>query len=184
MDEKKSEINQDTSRFLTFFIDDECYGLNIAHVKEIIASMNITNVPKTPDYIKGVINLRGTVIPIVDVRLKFGMAEREYDINTAIVINEIDNANLDSKKVAIFGTGDQCSFPDSFVDSIGIIYEVLEKKACKVIGYVSTDGYDFTESKAVRDNRFVGLPIDEDNDPNKTDERIKTWTDSLISSFN
>lgn len=99
-------------------------------------------------------------------------------------INEIDNANLDSKKVAIFGTGDQCSFPDSFVDSIGIIYEVLEKKACKVIGYVSTDGYDFTESKAVRDNRFVGLPIDEDNDPDKTDSRIKTWTDSLISSFN
>lgn len=94
MDEKKSEINQDTSRFLTFFIDNECYGLNIAHVKEIIASMNITNVPKTPDYIKGVINLRGTVIPIVDVRLKFGMAEREYDINTAIVINEIDNVSI------------------------------------------------------------------------------------------
>lgn len=94
MDEKKSEINQDTSRFLTFFIDDECYGLNISNVKEIIASMNITNVPKTPNYIKGVINLRGTVIPIVDVRLKFGMAEREYDINTAIVINEIDNVSI------------------------------------------------------------------------------------------
>lgn len=94
MDEKKSEMNHDTSRFLTFFIDDECYGLDIANVKEIIASMNITNVPKTPNYIKGVINLRGTVIPIVDVRLKFGMEEREYDINTAIVINEIDNVSI------------------------------------------------------------------------------------------
>lgn len=94
MGDKKAEINHDTSRFLTFFIDDECYGLNISNVKEIIASMNITNVPKTPDYIKGVINLRGTVIPIVDVRLKFGMDERAYDINTAIVINEIDNVSI------------------------------------------------------------------------------------------
>jgi len=94
MGKEKSEINNDTSRFLTFYIDDECYGLNISNVKEIIASMNITNVPKTPNYIKGVINLRGTVIPIVDVRLKFGMPEREYDINTAIVINEIDNVSI------------------------------------------------------------------------------------------
>jgi purine-binding chemotaxis protein CheW len=89
-----SELNNDVTRFLTFFIEDECYGLNISNVKEIIASMNITNVPKTPNYIKGVINLRGTVIPIVDVRLKFGMAEREYDINTAIIINEIDKVSI------------------------------------------------------------------------------------------
>ena len=60
----------------------------------IIASMNITSVPKTPSYIKGVINLRGTVIPIIDVRLKFGMTERAYDINTAIIINEIDNVSI------------------------------------------------------------------------------------------
>lgn len=91
MSTENTEHKQETSRYLTFFIDNECYGLNISNVKEIIASMNITSVPKTPDYIKGVINLRGTVIPIVDVRLKFGMQEREYDINTAIVINEIDN---------------------------------------------------------------------------------------------
>ena len=94
MNTKKTELNNDISRFLTFFIDNECYGLNISNVKEIIASMNITRVPKTPKYIKGVINLRGTVIPIVDVRLKFGMTEREYDINTAIIINKIDNVSI------------------------------------------------------------------------------------------
>ena len=94
MSTQKEELNNDISRFLTFFIDDECYGLNISNVKEIIASMNITNVPKTPAYIKGVINLRGTVIPIIDVRLKFGMDEREYDMNTAIIINEIDGVSI------------------------------------------------------------------------------------------
>ena len=94
MSNEKIELNHDISRFLTFFIDNECYGLNISNVKEIIASMNITSVPKTPSYIKGVINLRGTVIPIIDVRLKFGMTERAYDINTAIIINEIDNVSI------------------------------------------------------------------------------------------
>ncbi len=91
---EKTELNNDISRFLTFYINNECYGLNISNVKEIIASMNITHVPKTPKYIKGVINLRGTVIPIVDVRLKFAMKERAYDINTAIIINEIDNVSI------------------------------------------------------------------------------------------
>lgn len=75
-------------------MDEEQYGLNITNVKEIIASMNITNVPKTPDYIKGVINLRGAVIPVIDVRIKFGMEEKEHDVNTAIIINVIDNVSI------------------------------------------------------------------------------------------
>mgnify|MGYP001460010113 CR=1 FL=1 len=92
--EKKQELNHNTSRYLTFFVDDEQYGLNIVNVKEIIASMNITNVPKTPDYIKGVINLRGAVIPVIDVRLKFGLAEKKHDVNTAIIINVIDSVSI------------------------------------------------------------------------------------------
>ena len=94
MNKENKSIKQDSSRFLTFFIEQEQYGLNISNVKEIIASMNITNVPKTPNFIKGVINLRGAVIPVVDVRLKFGLQEREYDVNTAIIINEIDEASI------------------------------------------------------------------------------------------
>lgn len=92
MSREDSNTKKESSRFLTFFINEEQYGLNISNVKEIIASMNITNVPKTPDFIKGVINLRGAVIPVVDIRLKFGLDEKEYDINTAIIINEIDSA--------------------------------------------------------------------------------------------
>lgn len=112
----------------------------------------------------------------------WGIGDLQDDF--ADFIDEIEAANLDSSKVAIFGTGDQCSFPDSFVDSIGIIYDMLDNKACEIIGSVSTEGYNFIDSKAVRDGEFVGLPIDEDNDPDKTDERIKIWTDSLISNFN
>jgi purine-binding chemotaxis protein CheW len=93
-EEPKKATDNSISRYLTFFVDEEQYGLNIANVKEIIASMNITSVPKTPPYIKGVINLRGAVIPVIDVRIKFGLKEKEHDVNTAIIINVIDNVSI------------------------------------------------------------------------------------------
>lgn len=88
-----SEIKS-TSRFLTFFIDEEQYGLDISRIKEIIALMNITNIPKTPDFVKGVINLRGSIIPVIDIRLKFGMESKDETLETAIVIYEIDNISI------------------------------------------------------------------------------------------
>ncbi len=88
------ETQNGIQRYLTFFVENEQYGLNIRNVKEIIASMNITAVPKTPPYIKGVINLRGAVIPVIDVRLKFGLEEKPHDVNTAIIINVVDNVSI------------------------------------------------------------------------------------------
>src|SRR4051812_8381079 len=63
-------------KYLTFLIGDECYGLDIRHVTEIIGMQKITSVPDVPDYLKGVINLRGKVIPVMDVRLRFSMPAR------------------------------------------------------------------------------------------------------------
>ncbi len=82
------------NRYLTFFVDDEQYGLDISRIKEIIAPIDITHIPKTPDFVKGVINLRGSIIPVVDVRLKFDMEEREMDVNTAIIIYEVDKVSI------------------------------------------------------------------------------------------
>jgi purine-binding chemotaxis protein CheW len=76
----------DTNKYLTFQLNKEIYGLEILKVREIIGMMEVTAVPKTPDFIKGVINLRGTVIPIVDLRLKFDMEETEYDEQTCIIV--------------------------------------------------------------------------------------------------
>lgn len=94
MNKPAQETTNGIQRYLTFFIEQEQYGLNIRNVKEIIASMNITPVPKTPPYIKGVINLRGAVIPVIDVRLKFGLQEKPHDVNTAIIINVVDNVSI------------------------------------------------------------------------------------------
>jgi purine-binding chemotaxis protein CheW len=76
-------------KYLTFSLAGEEYGIGILKVKEIIGLMTITPVPKTPDHIKGVINLRGKVIPVVDLRLKFGMASAESTERTCIIVTEI-----------------------------------------------------------------------------------------------
>ncbi len=77
------------NKFLTLLLGNETYGIPILKVKEIIGMMTITHVPKMPDYLKGVINLRGKIIPVIDLRLKFGMADRDYDDRTCIVVTEI-----------------------------------------------------------------------------------------------
>ena len=76
-------------KYLTFVLDEEDYGISILKVKEIIGMMPITPVPRTPVFVKGVINLRGKVIPVVDLRLKFGMEEIDYTERTCIIVVEI-----------------------------------------------------------------------------------------------
>lgn len=78
-------------KYLTFVLNHEEYGLEILKVREIIGLMEITPVPQTPAFIKGIINLRGKVIPVVDLRLKFGMPEAEYTKETCIIVVNIDN---------------------------------------------------------------------------------------------
>jgi purine-binding chemotaxis protein CheW len=75
-------------KYLTFKLANEEYGVGILKVKEIIGMMVITALPKTPDYVRGVINLRGKVVPVIDLRLKFGLIEKEYDEKTCIIVVE------------------------------------------------------------------------------------------------
>ncbi len=77
-------------KHLTFVLNKEEYGIPINRVKEIIGMMDITGIPKTPRFIKGVINLRGKIIPLMDLRLKFGMAEQEYTERTCIIVVELN----------------------------------------------------------------------------------------------
>lgn len=79
----------DDQKMLTFSLGSEGYGVSILKVKEIIGMMDITPVPKTPEFIKGVINLRGKIIPVMDLRTKFGMSEQEYDERTCVIVAEV-----------------------------------------------------------------------------------------------
>lgn len=83
-----------SNRFLTFYLEDEVYGVHISDVKEIIAMMKTTPVPKTPKFIQGVMNLRGNIIPVVDMRLKFDMPSIPPHMYTAIVIIKLDEKQI------------------------------------------------------------------------------------------
>jgi purine-binding chemotaxis protein CheW len=78
-----------TNQYLTFTLSRELFALNIASVKEVLEHTKITKVPRTPGFMKGVINLRGHAVPIVDMRLKFGMSQGEITVNTCIIIVEV-----------------------------------------------------------------------------------------------
>lgn len=80
-------------KYLTFILGDEGYGLEILKVQEIIGMQEITKIPRTPVYVKGVINLRGKVIPIIDLRSKFGMEEQELTRKTCIIVVQVERAD-------------------------------------------------------------------------------------------
>lgn len=86
IDTIKRTIKIEGGKFLTFVLDNEAYGIEILKVREIISLSNITKVPQTPTYMKGVISLRGKVIPVIDLRLKFCLPEIEYTKETCIII--------------------------------------------------------------------------------------------------
>ena len=91
-----AEQNEDTQegKFLTFVLGNEEYGIEIRNVTEIIGIQKITDLPDVPHYVKGVINLRGKVIPVVDVRIRFGLPERAYDERTCIVVVNIKDISV------------------------------------------------------------------------------------------
>lgn len=86
LDERELEEDSQKGKFLTFRIDREDYGLEIRHVTEIIGIQKITEVPDMADYVRGVINLRGKVIPVIDVRARFRLPPRDYDERTCIIV--------------------------------------------------------------------------------------------------
>ena len=79
----------ETTQYLTFKLDDEVFALDISKVREVLDFTKVTKVPRTPEFMRGVINLRGSVVPVVDLRLKFGMSQTERKVNTCIIIVEV-----------------------------------------------------------------------------------------------
>lgn len=93
MEQAISLMSDKEGKYLTFSLDKEEYGIGILKIKEIIGMMPITTVPQTPAFVKGVINLRGKVIPVIDLRLRFDMESKEYNDRTCIIVVEIEGQN-------------------------------------------------------------------------------------------
>ncbi len=96
----------------------------------------------------------------------------------------LDEIDFSGKTVAYFGVGDQLGYPDNFQDAMGILAQKIAERGGKNVGSWPTEGYEFNESKGVVNGEFVGLALDEDNQPELTEKRIKEWTAKLKTLFN
>lgn len=123
------------ARFLSFKIDNETYCMDILSVKELMGMSELTVIPQTPEYIKGVINLRGSIIPIIDLRLKFGMTFKEYSKRTSIIVVEM---NVSGEKtymgLVVDSIQEVISIPEEHISKAAYINAKIQSDFIKGIG--------------------------------------------------
>ena len=132
----------ETLQYLTFKLSDEIFALDVGKVREILEITNITKVPQTPDFMRGVINLRGSVVPVIDMRLKFGMSPTEQTVNTCIIVVEV---NMDGD-TTILG---------ALADSVQEVVE-MEPESIEAAPHIGTKlNTDFIKGMGKVDTNFV-----------------------------
>jgi flavodoxin I len=110
--------------------------------------------------------------------------DSEYSTNDwGKFMPEISKVDYSNKVVAVFGLGDHVTYGHAFVDHMGMLGKELMKNGATLVGPVGTDGYEFEESNAVVDGKFIGLPIDEDFEPELTRERVAEWVELIKADF-
>jgi flavodoxin I len=95
----------------------------------------------------------------------------------------LSGSDFSGKTIALFGLGDQAGYPGNFVDAIGMLYDAFADCGAQFIGFTSTEGYEFDSSKAVMDDQFVGLVLDEDNQKDLSEARLAAWLTQIESSW-
>lgn len=95
----------------------------------------------------------------------------------------LEDMDLSGKKFALFGLGDQKGYPENFLDGVGIMAEILESAGATLVGFTSTEGYEFESSRAQRQETFTGLAIDYENQGSMNDQRVADWVDQLKNEF-
>lgn len=92
-------------------------------------------------------------------------------------------ADFSGKTIALYGLGDQVGYPDNFVDAMGILYDAFSDCGASFVGFTSTEGYDYQRSKAVIDDQFVGLVLDEDNQKDLSEARLGDWLKEIATAW-
>jgi purine-binding chemotaxis protein CheW len=136
-----TDINE-TVQYLTFKLSDEVFALDVAKVREILEITTITKVPQTPDFMRGVINLRGSVVPVIDMRLKFGMSSTEQTVNTCIIVVEVQ---MDDEVIVL----------GALADSVQEVVE-MEPEQIEAAPHIGTRlNTEFIKGMGKHDGRFI-----------------------------
>ncbi len=139
-----NEIISEVRQYLTFKLQDEVFGVDVAQVREILDYIKVTKVPQTPDFMCGVINLRGNVVPVVDMRLKFGLEKTKTTVNTCIIVVEIE---LEGENTVL----------GALVDSVQEVFE-LDSKDVEPAPKIGTKlKTDFIKGMGKREDNFLIL---------------------------
>lgn len=134
----------ETRQYLTFKLDEEIFGVDVTQVREILEYTKITKIPQTPEFMCGVINLRGSVVPVIDMKLKFGMEKIVKTVNTCIVVMEIE---LDNEKMYL----------GALVDSVQEVFE-LEPGEIEAAPKIGTRlKTEFIKGMGKRGDKFIIL---------------------------
>lgn len=132
----------ETTQFLTFTLADEVFSVDVARVREILEITTITKVPQVPDFMRGVINLRGCVVPVIDLRLKFGMEEADQTVNTCIIVVEVA---MDGENIVL----------GALADSVQEVIE-MEPSQIEAAPHIGTHlRTEFLKGMGKHDGRFV-----------------------------
>ena len=135
-------IVNETKQYLTFKLSEEIFGVDVAQVREILDYVKITKVPQTPDFMCGVINLRGSVVPVVDMNLKFGMDKTERTVNSCIVVVEV----ILNEEKSILG---------ALVDSVQEVFEI-ESQNIEPAPRIGTKlNTEFIKGMGKREDKFI-----------------------------
>ena len=137
-------IASEISQYLTFKLGDEVFGVDVAQVREILDYIKITKVPQTPDYMCGVINLRGNVVPVIDMRLKFGLEKTNTTVDTCIVVVEVE---LEGEKTIL----------GALVDSVQEVFELDPEDIEPAPRIGIRLNIDFIKGMGKRDDNFIIL---------------------------
>lgn len=136
-----TEINE-AVQYLTFKLAEETFSLDVAKVREILELNTITKVPQTPDFMRGVINLRGSVVPVIDMRLKFGMSATEQTVNTCIIVAEVQ---MEDETIVL----------GALADSVQEVIE-MEPEQIEAAPHIGTRlNTDFIKGMGKHDGRFI-----------------------------
>lgn len=137
-----SDSNEETmnGRFLTLQVGKETYGIEIRYVIDIVGLQPLTEMPEMPDFMKGIINLRGKIVPIMDIRLRFKMSPREYDDRTCIIVIDMNGISI-----------------GLVIDSVCEVLTISDEEIMKKPDMITKDGCDYINSICRIDNQVILL---------------------------
>ena len=161
-------------------------GGNVEKVAKIIAEKIDTTeveVIKVKDIEADVVAQYSNIIMGISTLGRHTWSSESSGNDWDVFLPKLNGLDLKGKKVALFGLGDHIAYADFFVDSMGDLAEVVKETGAELIGSVSDEGYEFNESRAFVDGKFVGLPLDEDFESDLTEKRVKKWLKQILPVF-